>query len=200
VEQLLRQKREELVRRWEERETRLEAVRLKEKALEDRVRKRRRVEENAASRRTADDEEAEWLLDDPDDRGGGSQDPLSGLSKESREILTKVGLGGWKGRDAAADEGEELLEEGIKVRTSTSSHVKVKVVTLIDLLYLKNAFPVIPVHCGAPSTDVSVIFTYIHGPGEGIKVRSCETPSSLFATKALHQPIGVEARLRASHQ
>lgn len=116
IEQLLRSKREELVRKWEDREKRLEAVRLKEKAREERVRKRRRIDDHASSQRDVDDEEAEWLLDDPADRGIDSQNPLSGLSKESREVLTKIGLGGWKSSQAA--EEEELLEEEVKVRMS----------------------------------------------------------------------------------
>lgn len=150
IDQVLRSKREELVRKWEDREKRLEAVRLKEKAFEQRVRKRRRLDGPDA--RTVDDEDAEWLLDDAGD--AASQDPLSGLSKESREILTKIGLGGYKGPDAS--EEEELLEESIKVRSLILQH-KTQIVTLIDLLHIKNAFPTIPIYHRTPSTYISLI-------------------------------------------
>ncbi|PNY29008.1 ATP-dependent RNA helicase chl1, partial [Tolypocladium capitatum] len=122
VDQLLRRKREELVRRWDDSEKRLETVRLKEKALEDRSRKRRRIEEAAATGSQKvddeDDEDAEWLLDDWRSRDAGPQDALSGLSKESREVLERLGLGGPKKRD----EDEELLEEEIKIYYTSRTH------------------------------------------------------------------------------
>jgi chromosome transmission fidelity protein 1 len=149
IEQLLRGKREELARRWEDREKRLAAVRLKEKALEDRARKRRRLSDDGGSypatfgrgrqqRQEVDDEEAEWLVSDPSDRSAGQGDALSGLSKESRDILTKIGLKGHKGGGgAAAGEDEEILEEGVKVRTrATLLHVFFKANSQ------SNAFPV----------------------------------------------------------
>ncbi|KAJ3518949.1 hypothetical protein NM208_g14321 [Fusarium decemcellulare] len=113
VEQLLRRKREELVSRWEEREKRLEALRLKEKAQEERSRKRRRIEHSIPIRSHVkdEDEDAEWLLDDPDDRDAGSRDALSGLSKESREVLASIGLGGPR----KPEEEEDLVEEEIKL-------------------------------------------------------------------------------------
>lgn len=172
------------MRRWEDREKRLEVARLKEKALEDRVRKRRRIEEHASSHRTVDDEDAEWLLNDPDDRAADSQDPLSGLSKESRDILTKIGLGGWKG--PGATEEEELLEENIKVRIPVVSRCKTRVVTLIDLLYLKNPFPIIPIYHGASPPCVSVVVTKVHGSGKRVEVRTCQTAPSFLAAKALY--------------
>lgn len=112
VEQYLRRKRDELVGRWEDREKRLEAHRLKEKALEERSRKRRRVEDPASFPRHVDDEDAEWLLDNVGDYDTGSQDALYGLSKESRDVLASIGLGG----AIKKEEEEDLLEENIKVR------------------------------------------------------------------------------------
>lgn len=114
VDQLLRRKREELVQRWEDREKRLEAIRLKEKALEDRGRKRRRLEEaiTPGDGNDMDADEAEWLLDDWGDRDTGVQDALSGLSKESREVLERIGLGGPRKKE----EDNDILEEEIKVR------------------------------------------------------------------------------------
>ncbi|RSM10774.1 hypothetical protein CEP52_003338 [Fusarium oligoseptatum] len=93
VEQLLRRKREEL-------------------AQEERARKRRRVEDSGPYHRSrVEDEDAEFLLDDPDDRDTGPRDALSGLSKESREILASIGLGG----PMKPEEEEDLMEEQIKV-------------------------------------------------------------------------------------
>lgn len=114
VEQLLRRKREELVSRWEEREKRLETLRLKEKVQEERARKRRRVEDSLLSGRSrvVEDEDAEWLLDDPDDQHDTPQDSLSGLSKETREVLAGIGLGGAR----KPEEEDDLVEEPIKVR------------------------------------------------------------------------------------
>ncbi|RGP79008.1 chromosome transmission fidelity 1 [Fusarium longipes] len=114
VEQLLRRKREELVSRWEERENRLEILRLKEKAQEERAHKRRRVEDSLLSgsrSRVVEDEDAEWLLDDPDDRYDTPQDSLSGLSKETREVLANIGLGGVR----KLEEEDDLVEEPIKL-------------------------------------------------------------------------------------
>ncbi|POR31700.1 ATP-dependent RNA helicase chl1 [Tolypocladium paradoxum] len=119
VDQFMRRKREELVRRWEDREKRLDAARLKEKTLEDRSRKRRRIEEAAATgSHKIEDEDAEWLLDDRESHDSGAQDALSGLSKESREVLERLGLGGPKKRD----EDDELLEEEIKIYYTSRTH------------------------------------------------------------------------------
>ncbi|UNI15394.1 RNA helicase [Purpureocillium takamizusanense] len=121
IDQLLRRKRDELVRRWEDREQRLEAVRLKEKVREDRARKRRRIDEDLTPggvRRSVEEEEAEWLLDDRDDSESGPRDALSGLSKESREVLERMGLGAPKKRDGEDD----VLEEEIKIYYTSRTH------------------------------------------------------------------------------
>ncbi|KAL3952462.1 hypothetical protein ACCO45_012405 [Purpureocillium lilacinum] len=105
IDQLLRRKRDELVRRWEDREKRLEDIRLKERAREDRASKRRRIDERQAS-------------------GAGRQsrlgprDALSGLSKESREVLERMGLGAPKKRD----EDDDVLEEEIKIYYTSRTH------------------------------------------------------------------------------
>ncbi|KAJ6443587.1 metaphase-anaphase transition protein (Mlo2) [Purpureocillium lavendulum] len=121
IDQLLRRKRDELVRRWEDREQRLEMVRLRERAREDRARKRRRVDEAAAygaGRQSVEDEDAEWLLDDRPGAESGPQDALSGLSKESREVLERMGLGAPKKRD----EDDDFLEEEIKIYYTSRTH------------------------------------------------------------------------------
>ena len=109
VEQLLRRKRDELTRRWEEREERLEKVRRRERAQEARRAKRRRIEEGGDESGQAD-EDAEWLLDWEDEESKSS-DPLSGLSAETRDTLARMGVGPPKKK---TDEDEELDDE-IKV-------------------------------------------------------------------------------------
>ncbi|PTB37593.1 uncharacterized protein TrAFT101_012025 [Trichoderma asperellum] len=118
VEQLLSRKRGELLRQWEDREKRLASFRLKEKVQEERGRKRRRVEEVPASIKTTADEDAEWLLD-TDDHDERQEDALSGLSKESREILEKIGLGN---RIKQTDSDEEIIEEKIKIYYTSRTH------------------------------------------------------------------------------
>ncbi|KAK2594485.1 ATP-dependent DNA helicase chl1 [Conoideocrella luteorostrata] len=123
VDQLLRRKREELVQRWEDREKRLEVIRAKEKSLEERGRKRRRLDAPLASGNRkdvdADAEEAQWLLDDPGSRGEGPGDALSGLSKESREVLERIGLGGPQKKQ---EEDDEILAEEIKIYYTSRTH------------------------------------------------------------------------------
>ncbi|KAG5953266.1 hypothetical protein E4U53_006194 [Claviceps sorghi] len=120
IDQLLKRRRDELVQRWQDREKRLAAVRLKEKALEDRGRKRRRLAapEDAGSRKNVEIHEAEWLLEDLDDHDARPRDALSGLSKESRETLERLGLGG--GRKKEGD--EEILDEEIKIYYTSRTH------------------------------------------------------------------------------
>ncbi|KHN97459.1 DEAD-2 domain-containing protein [Metarhizium album ARSEF 1941] len=120
VDQLLRRKREELVQRWEDRERRLEAIRSREKEVEERGRKRRRLEVSTAPGQCTemDPDEAEWLLDDWEDRDTGVQDALSGLSKESREVLERIGLGGPRKKE----EDNDILEEEIKIYYTSRTH------------------------------------------------------------------------------
>lgn len=117
IDQMLNRKRRELVTKWEEREARLEKIRQREKRLEERGSKRRRLDgpSSGSKRKDEDEEEAEFLLDDwEDDQGPKSshnQDPLAGLSKETRALLQKVGVGSG---EAKVDEEEEADDE-IKV-------------------------------------------------------------------------------------
>lgn len=117
IEQMLLRKRKELVVKWEEREARLEKIHQREKRMEERGSKRRRLEgPTAKSRRKEEDEEAEFLLDDWDENGDGpgvdEQDPLASLSKETRALLQKVGMG-----SAEPDKTEDdTPDDEIKVR------------------------------------------------------------------------------------
>ncbi|KAK4160519.1 ATP-dependent RNA helicase chl1 [Cladorrhinum sp. PSN259] len=130
VEVALKRRREELGRKWEEREKRLNRLREKEKELERKVlamgsgreRKRARVDYDE---RGADEEE-EYLIGDWEDReedenGVGE----GGLSKETRMMLAKVGLGGanWMGKKD--DEDEENGDEGadeVKIFYTSRTH------------------------------------------------------------------------------
>lgn len=142
--------------RWEEREKRLETLRLKEKAQEERARKRRRVDDMMPRSRAVEDEDAEFLLDDPDDRNDTPQDSLSGLSKETREVLASIGLGGAR----KTEEEDDLVEEPIKVRILTITR-KCLIVTAIDLLHVKNTFSAFSIHHRTASSYVSAFTTNV---------------------------------------
>lgn len=88
---------------------------MKEKSMEALASKRRRVAESRTSRRPAndsDDDEDEFMLDDVHDQASLEKDALSGLSKESREVLTRIGLG----NTIRKDEEAVVLAEPVKVR------------------------------------------------------------------------------------
>lgn len=195
VEQLLKSKRAELVRKWEDREKRLEQHRLKEKAMEERVRKRRRVEERAAQ--TIEDEEDEFLLDDQEDRGRNDEDPLSGLSKESRDILTKAGLGNSKSRDNSE---EDVFEEGVKVRNPPLSRRRAKMVTSIDLFHIKNPFPTLPIHFRAPPSGLPLFTAQGRHKRKADYERSSQASPALISPETMHQPVSIEAWFNAGHQ
>jgi len=118
IDTALRRKRDELTRQWEERETRLQEIRAREKRMEEKGRggKRQKLDDNGKlvrSRKKEMDEEAEfWIGDREDDEAGGAaDDPLSLLSKDTRDLMAKVGLG-----RASEVEEEEAQEDEIKVR------------------------------------------------------------------------------------
>ncbi|CCF32142.1 DNA repair helicase [Colletotrichum higginsianum] len=118
VEQMLRRKREALARTWEEREKKLEQIRQKEKAIEARSAKRRRFDDGPSepkTRRTEEDDE--WLLDEPDASGPDDGDAMSGLSKETKDILTRFGLGNLK-----SDQEEDKVADGIKIYYTSRTH------------------------------------------------------------------------------
>lgn len=198
VEQLLRRKREELVSRWEEREKRLETLRVKEKAQEDRARKRRRVEDSFISSgrsRAVEDEDAEWLLDDPDDRDATPQDSLSGLSKETREVLASIGLGGAR----KPEEEDDLVEEPIKVRIFAISN-KCLVVTEIDLLHVKNTFPAFAIYHRTTPPFISSFTANVACEKRRGENRSSQTTATIVSSKVMHQSLSLSVRLRTSYQ
>ncbi|ROW02431.1 hypothetical protein VMCG_06014 [Cytospora schulzeri] len=124
IEQMLRRKRNELVTKWEEREARLEKIRQREKRMEERGSKRRRLDgPNLSSKRKGEDEqEAEFLLDDWDEDNGAKasydQDPLAGLSKETRALLQNVGMG----TGEAKGDADEAPDNEIKIYYTSRTH------------------------------------------------------------------------------
>lgn len=168
IEQMLRRKRNELVAKWEDREARLEAVRRKEKATEERANKRRRVDRPAipTKSKAEDEEEAEFLIDDWEEGGSGGparssddKDGFDGLSKETRAMLQKIGMGEAKKADADDDENPE---EEIKVCACVLTYRIQRPSPLIhssDLLHIKDPLSTNAVHLGAAPSYLLVVPT-----------------------------------------
>lgn len=122
------------------------------------------------------------MLDDPDNRDAGPQDALSGLSRETREVLASIGLGGAK----KPEEEDDLLEEEIKVRTSSINR-KVRVVTLVDLLYVKNAFSTFAIHHRTSSPLISTLTANVARQGRRDEDRSSEASTIILSAEIMHQ-------------
>ncbi|OTB02403.1 hypothetical protein M426DRAFT_197331 [Hypoxylon sp. CI-4A] len=121
VNQMLKRKRDEIVKQWEERELRLKKIRAKEKLMEDRGAKRRRLDDGTLrkSDKAADDED-EWLLDaDQEDDADQAADNPSGYSKETRSLMEKLGLGTTHSKE---EEEEDLGENEIKIYYTSRTH------------------------------------------------------------------------------
>ncbi|KAF3066395.1 ATP-dependent RNA helicase chl1 [Daldinia childiae] len=122
VDQMLKRKRDEIIKQWEEREARLRKIRAKEKMTEERGSKRRRLEDGNArkSKKTDnDDDDDEWLLDEGQDEDASqdSDNPL-GFSKETRNLMNKLGLGSLQTKE----ESEEMGENEIKIYYTSRTH------------------------------------------------------------------------------
>lgn len=118
INQMLRRKREELLKKWEEREARLARIRAKEKILEQRGAKRRRIDDGPQRSRTqgaeadGDDDDDEWLLADREStEGAGGDDSTPSYSKETKNLMDKLGMGSLQ-KEA---EDDNLDENDIKV-------------------------------------------------------------------------------------
>lgn len=113
---MLKRKRDEILKKWEEREARLRKIRAKEKMIEERGSKRRRLEDGNArkGKKTGnDDDDDEWLLDEGQDEDASQDnDNPSGFSKETRDLMNKLGLGSLQ----TQEESEEMGENEIKAR------------------------------------------------------------------------------------
>lgn len=113
VNQMLKRKREEILKQWEEREARLKKIRAKEKQMEERGSKRRKLEDgNIKKSSKAVDDDDEWLLDEGEggDAAEGDDNP-SGYSKETRSLMDKLGVG----KLHAKEEEDNTDENEIKV-------------------------------------------------------------------------------------
>ncbi|KAI8163408.1 ATP-dependent DNA helicase [Colletotrichum sp. SAR 10_70] len=156
VEQMLRRKRDELARNWEEREKRLEQIRLKEKVLEIRSAKRRRFDEGPSKSKARNDVDAddEWLLDEADESGAADDgDAMSGLSKETKDILSRFGLGNLK-----AEQEEDKVEDGVKVRKPpVAAHATLP--DIEDLYHLGKKLEVCPYYASRAAIAGAEIIT-----------------------------------------
>ncbi|GAB1317116.1 ATP-dependent DNA helicase chl1 [Madurella fahalii] len=125
IENALRRKREELSRMWEEREKAMERVRQKEREMEERGRergrKRIRVDDDGGKRKKGAevDEEREFLIADWEGGEVDEEGPMGQLSKETRALMEKVGLGGMGKRGEDVD-GE--VEEDVKIYYTSRTH------------------------------------------------------------------------------
>lgn len=166
IEQMLRRKRNELVAKWEEREARLEAVRRKERATEERGSKRRRVDRpDTAPRSQAGDEEgAEFLIDDWEEGDGGAaarssdeKDGLEGLSKETRALMQKIGMGGPQKPDSDDD---DTAEEEVKVVSAQPIPIRSSLTVPSDLLHIQDSFSTDTVHLRIAPAQFPICLTY----------------------------------------
>ncbi|KAI0010734.1 DNA repair helicase [Xylariaceae sp. FL0662B] len=118
VNQMLKKKREEILKQWEERETRLKRMRAKEKALEERGTKRRRLDDDSVTKGgIASQDDDEWLLDEQQD-GDVSQDNPSSYSNETRSLMEKLGMGSLQTKE---DE-EDIGESEVKIYYTSRTH------------------------------------------------------------------------------
>ncbi len=120
VNQMLRRKREELLKQWEEREARLARIRAKEKLLEQRGPKRRRVDDGSQKNRgqntddDAADDDDEWLLAERDAAGITGDGSEPSFSKETRSLMEKLGMGSLR----QGEDNGNLDDNEIKVSPS----------------------------------------------------------------------------------
>ncbi|KAH9890810.1 DNA repair helicase [Xylariomycetidae sp. FL2044] len=119
IDQMLKRRRDELLKQWEERESRLATIRNMEKSLEERGAKRRRIDEGRPKKNvnTSQDDD-EWLLG----QDGANNAPDEGLagpafSKETKTLMEKLGMGGLQ----AQEEGEAMDDE-VKIYYTSRTH------------------------------------------------------------------------------
>ncbi|KAI1082538.1 DNA repair helicase [Whalleya microplaca] len=118
VNQMLKRKREEILKQWEEREARLKRIRAKEKALEERGSKRRRIEDGSTKKSdNAVQNDDEWLLGEEQDASEGV-DNASGYSNETRTLMEKLGMGSLQSKE----DDEDIGENEIKIYYASRTH------------------------------------------------------------------------------
>ncbi|KAI0880886.1 DNA repair helicase [Annulohypoxylon maeteangense] len=120
INQMLKRKRGEMLKQWEEREARLKKIRAKEKQLEERGAKRRRLEDGGIRKSDkATDDEDEWLLDEgQDDDASQGNDNSSGYSKETRALMGKLGMGTLQ----AKEEEDDIGGNEVKIYYTSRTH------------------------------------------------------------------------------
>ncbi|KAK9776200.1 putative ATP-dependent DNA helicase CHL1 [Seiridium cardinale] len=119
VEQMLKRKREEVVQHWEEREARLKHIRAKEKLLEGRGSKRRRIDHPATKPgSSSEQDEDEWLLNDREGQDIQPDGETSSFSKETRNLMEKLGMGSLKQQE----EEDDRVEEPVKIYYTSRTH------------------------------------------------------------------------------
>ncbi|KAK8054330.1 hypothetical protein PG996_013631 [Apiospora saccharicola] len=117
VDMMLKRKKDEVIKKWEEREARLESVRAREKALEIRTTKRRRLNDRATGLDgDHEPDEDEWLLDERDEDGsqGGES---SNYSKDTRALMEKLGM--MPKRDVEEEDG---ADQELKIYYTSRTH------------------------------------------------------------------------------
>lgn len=136
IENALKRKRDELARKWEEREKRMAVIRQKEREAEERAArdggrgKRPRMDDSGTkkTKKAEIDEEKEFLIGDYDPDGaadGDPNDPLAGLSRETRELLERNGLGigmSRRGGVQAEEENGGEVDDEIKIYYTSRTH------------------------------------------------------------------------------
>lgn len=110
IDQMLRRKRDDLVRRWEDREDRLAKIRMKERSMEQRAAVKRRRLEAPTTKGISRDEEEEFLLDDWNSHDAGENDSGATFSKETQALLEKVGLGAPKPQNTDESEPDDEIK------------------------------------------------------------------------------------------
>lgn len=112
IQQMLKSKRDEVVKEWKDREERLNRIRAKEKMMEYRGSKRRRVDDlSTQSNASGPEGDDEWLLDSQDGQETEADDIASKFSKETAILMQKLGMGHPK----QYDDQEDRVEESLKV-------------------------------------------------------------------------------------
>lgn len=214
VEAALRRKRDELGRAWEERERALERVRAKEREMERESlareaggrRKRARVDggdggHDDKEKKRMVNEEREFLIGDWEGSASGDGEGEDGLSRETRALMEKVGLGGMK----RSNEAEGELEEEVKVGLRHPGIGEWLNLTSPDLLHFSHPFATHTVYLRVAAAGISSVNT---GGSDGSRRerhrkachRGRQAASLIIKAEAVYQPFGFAPRIAVRNQ